>query len=87
MLRQAASTLRKSLPSVAPRAVFVPVGVRAFSKGAPFRQAWQPLAPRVLHVAPARGRPAAPSCAARPCHDASDARRSACRPVCQSSTT
>ena len=37
MLRQVASALRKSTPSVAPRAVFVPLGLRCYSKGAPFR--------------------------------------------------
>lgn len=86
MLRQAASTLRKSLPSVAPRAVFVPVGVRAFSKGAPFRQAW-PLAPRALACRAVAGRPAAASRAATPRRAASDARRSACRLAEQCSTT
>jgi hypothetical protein len=44
MLRQVASALRKSTPSVAPRAVFVPLGLRCYSKGAPFRPRFGSLA-------------------------------------------
>ena len=44
MLRQVASALRKSTPSVAPRAVFVPLGLRCYSKGAPFRPCFGSLA-------------------------------------------